>query len=325
MQLTSLGPLQGVSRLTLGGGGLGRIWGETSIEEAVATVHAAMDGGITLIDTAPMYRDCEQVIGAAFAGRLPDGVRITTKHQLGAPPAGETAARLEASLEASLAAMRVSRADIYFLHSNICSDGYLYARHPERQSMFATPWRTYVDEAIPAMEGLKARGRIGAWGITGVGVPDTILAALAHSPAPDVVQAVANLLDSPGGMRSYAEAPRPREIIAAARSRGIGCMGIRAVQAGALTAAIDRSLSPNHPESKDYVLATPFRVLCDELGSDPATVAHRYALTMAGVDTVILGVKNRAELADCLEAEALGPLAPELVSRIDSLDLRQPS
>jgi aryl-alcohol dehydrogenase-like predicted oxidoreductase len=325
MQLTSLGPLQGVSRLTLGGGGLGRIWGETSIEEAVATVHAAMDGGINLIDTAPMYRDCEQVIGAAFAGRPPDGVRVTTKHQLGAPPAGETAARLEASLDASLAAMQLSRADIYFLHSNICPDGYVYARHPERQAMFATPWRTYVDEVIPAMEGLKARGRIGAWGITGVGVPETILAALAHRPAPDLVQAVANLLDSPGGMRSYAEPPRPREIIAAARSRGVGVMGIRAVQAGALTAAIDRNLSPNHPESKDYVLATPFRVVCDELGSDPAAVAHRYALTMAGVDTVILGVKNRAELADCLGAEALGPLAPDLVTRIDSLDLRQPS
>ena len=323
MQQTSLGPLRDVSRLTLGGGGLGRIWGETSIEEAIATVHDAVEAGITLIDTAPMYRDCEQVIAAAFAGRLPDGVRITTKHQLGAPPPGEAASRLEASLDASLAAMQVARADIFFLHSNICPDHYVYARHPERQAMFATPWRTYVDEVIPAMEALKGRGRIGAWGITGVGVPDTILAALAHDPAPDVVQAVANLLDSPGGMRSYAEPPRPREIIAAARSGGIGVMGIRAVQAGALTAAIDRSLSPNHPESKDYVLATPFRVLCDELEADPATVAHRYALTMAGVDTVILGVKNRAELVDCLEAEAAGPLDKDIVRRIDALGLRQ--
>lgn len=323
MQQTSLGPLRDVSRLTLGGGGLGRIWGETSIEEAIATVHAAVEAGITLIDTAPMYRDCEQVIAAAFAGRVPGGVRITTKHQLGAPPPGEAAARLEASLDASLAAMQVARADIFFLHSNICPDSYVYARHPERQAMFATSWRTYVEEVIPAMEALKRSGRIGAWGITGVGVPDTILAALAHDPAPDVVQAVANLLDSPGGMRSYAEPPRPREIIAAASARKIGVMGIRAVQAGALTAAIDRHLSPNHPESRDYVLATPFRVLCDELGADPATVAHRYALAMTGVDTVILGVKNRAELADCLEAEAAGPLDTDIVRRIDALGLRQ--
>jgi aryl-alcohol dehydrogenase-like predicted oxidoreductase len=323
MRQTSLGPLRQVSRLTLGGGGLGRLWGETSIDEAVATVHAAVAAGINLIDTAPMYRDCEQVIGAAFAGELPPGVKVTTKHQLGAPAAEDVAGRLTASLDASLAAMRLERAEIFFLHSNICPDGYAYARHPERQSTFATPWRTYVDAVVPAMEALKASGRIGAWGVTGVGVPATILEALAYDPAPDVVQAVANLLDSPGGMRSYAEPPRPRDLIAAAKARGVGVMGIRAVQAGALTAAIDRSLSPNHPESRDYVLATPFRVLCDELGENPARVAHRYALAMDGVDTVILGVKNRAELADCLEAEAAGPLDPDIVRRIDALRLRQ--
>jgi aryl-alcohol dehydrogenase-like predicted oxidoreductase len=57
MQTVAHGPLAGLTRLTLGGGGLGRIWGETSLDEAVATVHAAVEAGITLIDTAPMYRD----------------------------------------------------------------------------------------------------------------------------------------------------------------------------------------------------------------------------------------------------------------------------
>ena len=322
MQLTTLGPLTGVSRLTLGGGGLGRIWGETSIEEAIATVHAAVAGGITLIDTAPMYRDCEAVIGEAFAGRLPDGVKVTTKHQLGAPPAGEVAQRLEASLEASLAAMRLARADIFFLHSNICPDGYHYARYDHRQARFATPWRLYVEEVIPAMEGLKVRGRIGAWGITGVGIPGTIIEALNHAPAPDVVQAVSNLMDSPGGMRNYDEAARPREIIAAAKARGIGVMGIRAVQAGALTAAMDRELPPDHPEMADFARAEVFRARCKRAGVDPADIAHRYALAMEGVDTVVLGVKNRAELAACLAAEALGPMPATMVAGIDDLGLR---
>jgi hypothetical protein len=44
---------------------------------------------------------------------------------------------------------------------------------------------------------------------------------------------------------------------------------------------------------------------------------------MSGVDTVILGVKNCPELAQCLEAEAQGPLADELVGRIDALGLLQ--
>jgi hypothetical protein len=40
---------------------------------------------------------------------------------------------------------------------------------------------------------------------------------------------------------------------------------------------------------------------------------------MRGVDGVIVGVKNRIERAECLEAEAEGPLEPDLVRRIDQL------
>jgi aryl-alcohol dehydrogenase-like predicted oxidoreductase len=38
---------------------------------------------------------------------------------------------------------------------------------------------------------------------------------------------------------------------------------------------------------------------------------------MDGVDAVILGVKNRQELAECLAAEAAGPLPAELIRAID--------
>ena len=261
------------------------------------------------------------MIGQAFDGALPAHMRITTKCQLGAVPPAEVAPRLEASLTASLAAMKLPRADIFFLHSNICEDDYVYARGQSRRDRFATPWSLYVGEVVPALEALKASGRIGAWGITGIGVPATIREALGHAPAPDVVQAIANLLDSAGGIRGFAEPEQPRAIIAAAK-RGIDVMGIRAVQAGALTAAIDRELPPENRDAQDYRRAAPFRALCDELGENPAVLAHRYALSMDGVDTVVIGVKNRAELADCLEAEGQGPLPPELTRRIDALGLR---
>jgi aryl-alcohol dehydrogenase-like predicted oxidoreductase len=52
-------------------------------------------------------------------------------------------------------------------------------------------------------------------------------------------------------------------------------------------------------------------------------VAPRYALAMDGVDTVVLGVKNRAELAQCLTAEEAGPLEADVVARIDALGLRE--
>ena len=100
-------------------------------------------------------------------------------------------------------------------------------------------------------------------------------------------------------------------------------MGIRAVQAGALTSAIDRPMKPDDPEMLDFDRAAPFRALCRDIGEDPAVVAHRYALAMDGVDTVIMGVKNRTELGQCLAAEDAGPLEPELVARIDGLGLRE--
>ena len=95
-------------------------------------------------------------------------------------------------------------------------------------------------------------------------------------------------------------------------------MGIRAVQAGALTDAFDREIPGDHPERLDYQRSAPFRALARELDESPASLAHRYALSLAGVATVVLGVKNRTELRECILAEARGVLAPELMARIDT-------
>ena len=93
-------------------------------------------------------------------------------------------------------------------------------------------------------------------------------------------------------------------------------MGIRAVQAGALTRAIDRELPPDHPEMRDYARALPFRRLAEELGADPAILAHRYALSL-DIDTLVLGVKNREELRAAIAALDEGPLPRDLIARID--------
>ena len=81
---------------------------------------------IDLLDTAPLYNECEAIIGETFDGDLPAGVKITSKCGLGSPPAGDVATRLEAALTATLAAMRLTRIDLYFLHSNIAPDDYAW-------------------------------------------------------------------------------------------------------------------------------------------------------------------------------------------------------
>jgi aryl-alcohol dehydrogenase-like predicted oxidoreductase len=323
MEKRQFGTIGEVSRLTLGGGGIGQVWGETSREEGIATLKTAVDEGIDVIDAAPGYKVCEALIGEAFGGRLPDGVKITTKCGIGTIPAEEVYPRFRSSLEQSLSAMRLERVDLFFLHNDICADDFVYPVDNERRHEFATSWSLYRDAVVPAFERLRQDGLIGGWGITGVTVPATIIDALEQSPQPQAVQAVANLIDSPGGLTRLRTPARPREIIAAARRSGVGVMGIRAVQAGALTNGFDRPLPDGLSDATDFHRAAPFRELCARWGADPAIIAHRYALGIDGVETLVLGVKNRDELADALTAEREGPLAPEQVAAVDGLGLRQ--
>src|ERR1700761_2945641 len=117
MNRHALGSLFDVSTLTLGGGGLGMLWGQTTFDECVATVEDAVAAGINLLDLAPRYGDgkAEEVVGEAFSGRLPDGVRVPSKCNLGEPPPGQIEGILRQSIEASLKRLRLSRLDLFFL------------------------------------------------------------------------------------------------------------------------------------------------------------------------------------------------------------------
>ena len=321
MKLHPFGSLFPVSTLTLGGGGLGMLWGQTTAEECIATVHAAVAAGINLLDLAPRYGDgkAERVVGDAFGGRLPQGLHITSKCNLGNPAPDRVESVLRQSIETSLRLLQVDKLDLFFLHSNLVPDG-----HPMWNAADVSRFTSvslFRSQVRPAFEKLQAEGLIGAWGLTGIGHPDAIIEALAEDPKPAAVQCIANLLDSPGGLKFYDGPAKPRDVMAAARANGVGVMGIRAVQAGALTAAIDRELPDDHAEVKDFARAAGFRTLCAEIGEDPAIVAHRYALGLP-IDTLVLGVKNRTELAGCVAAAEAGRLPAELVSRIDATVVR---
>lgn len=321
MKNAQLGRFGAVSRLTLGGGGIGQVWGPTSEDEAVATLRAAVDAGITLLDAAPGYMICEAMIGRAFEGNLPDGVRVTTKCGLGTVAPDQAYARLRASLEKSLSAMRLERVDMMLLHSEIRPDDFDYPPGEPPKDERSTALSFFREAVRPAFLQLVGEGLIGDWGITGINHAAATIAALSEDPLPAAVQAIANLLDSPGAMNGTGLAPRPRDVIAAAGAAGVGVMGVRAVQAGALTESFDRP-DTHGPDRDDHARAEPFRALCRQWGQPPALIAHRYALGIAGVDTLVLGVKNRAELDEAVAAEAQGPLEAEQVAAIEALGLR---
>jgi aryl-alcohol dehydrogenase-like predicted oxidoreductase len=129
-----------VTRLALGGypfGGINRARGwdpftDEGRAQAIETVHAALDAGITLIDTAPGYGDgnSEEIVGQATVGRRDEFVLATKVGYRG------SAAEVRASVERSLRRLRTDVIDVIQFHggmytahqvSHILDDGLLDA------------------------------------------------------------------------------------------------------------------------------------------------------------------------------------------------------
>ena len=100
------------------GGGLGRVEEKT----AISTVRAAIDAGITLIDTAEGYRTSEKLIGEALKDGYRERCFLATKASV-----DFTAGGIRRALENSLRALRVDQVDLYQIHGD--------PRVPVEQSM----------------------------------------------------------------------------------------------------------------------------------------------------------------------------------------------
>jgi aryl-alcohol dehydrogenase-like predicted oxidoreductase len=114
-----------VTRIALGGypfGGVNRAqgWDPFAAEgraEAIRTIHAALDAGINLIDTAPGYGDgnSESIVGEALQGRREQAFLATKVGYQG------LAAAVTASVEASLRRLRCETIDIIQFHGGMYS------------------------------------------------------------------------------------------------------------------------------------------------------------------------------------------------------------
>lgn len=142
------------SRIALGTWATGGwMWGGSDERAAIATIHAALDHGVTLIDTAPVYGfgRAEEIVGKALAeGGRRQRALIATKVGLdwrdGKPFRDASRARIEAEIEDSLRRLRTDVIDLYQLH------------WPDP----ATP----IEETAAAMEALRKAGKIRAIGVS---------------------------------------------------------------------------------------------------------------------------------------------------------------
>ncbi|GAB6058578.1 aldo/keto reductase [Desulfonatronum parangueonense] len=114
-----------VSRVALGTWAIGGwMWGGTDEQESIRTIHAALDKGVNVIDTAPVYGfgRSEEIVGKAlkeYGGR--ENVRIATKAGLNWTADEKVVRdcrpeRITKEVEESLQRLGVDRLDIYFVH-----------------------------------------------------------------------------------------------------------------------------------------------------------------------------------------------------------------
>jgi aryl-alcohol dehydrogenase-like predicted oxidoreductase len=113
-----------VSALGLGCMGMSEFYGATDEAESIATIHYAVDHGVTLLDTADVYgigRN-EELVGRAIEKRRHE-VIVATKFGIVRDPANPTARGVsgrpeyvQQSCEASLRRLRISAIDLYYQH-----------------------------------------------------------------------------------------------------------------------------------------------------------------------------------------------------------------
>jgi diketogulonate reductase-like aldo/keto reductase len=146
MRTVKLAAGERVPALGLGTWGYGEK--RTARREEIATLQAALDLGVTLIDTAEMYGEgaAEQVIGEAIAGRRDEAFLVSKVY-----PHNATRTGTPAACERSLKRLRTDRIDLYLLH-----------------------WRqdTPLEESVEALAALERAGKIRHWGVSNLDLSD---------------------------------------------------------------------------------------------------------------------------------------------------------
>jgi aryl-alcohol dehydrogenase-like predicted oxidoreductase len=200
-----------VSRVALGTWAMGGwMWGGTDERESVATIRAALDQGVNLIDTAPVYGFgvSEEIVGKALAtAELRSHAIISTKVGVewrnGTVYRNATRVRIMQEIDDSLRRLRTDHIDIYHVH-------------------WPDPL-VPIEETAEAMYTLYEQGKIGAIGVSNFSVAQM---ERFHKVAPlHVLQPPYNLF----------EREIERAILPYCRTHGITTLGYGALCRGLLS------------------------------------------------------------------------------------------
>jgi aryl-alcohol dehydrogenase-like predicted oxidoreductase len=260
-------------------------WGGTEDDESVRTIHAALDLGITLIDTAPAYGfgHSEEVVGRAIAERGGrDRVILATKACL--ERRGDMLYRNSSrrqifeEVELSLARLRTEYIDLYQVH------------WPDP----ATPY----EETAQALLDLQRMGKIRAIGVSNYSIE-----------AMERFRRIAPLASAQPPLNLF-ERQAQEDVLPWCRANEVATLTYGALCRGLLSGAIDekttfagddlRKVDPKFqpPRFEQYLMAVKLldRYAHERYGLPVLAFAVRWVLDQPGVSVALWGARHPGEL-----------------------------
>jgi aryl-alcohol dehydrogenase-like predicted oxidoreductase len=310
-----------VSCVGFGGWQLGADWGDVSEATGIAAVEAALEEGVTFVDTADVYGDgrSERLIGRVLATHTGERPFVATKMGRRVPQEHRefTPARFREWNDRSRANLGVETLDLVQLHS--------------------PPTAVVEDDALfDVLDEFVEEGRVAAYGVS-VETSGQALTAIAR-PGVATVQIVLN-----------AFRPKPLErVLPAAREAGVGIIARVPLASGLLSGrytsettfgADDHRTYNRHGEAFDAgetFSGVDFETGLEAVrrlaplvppGATMAQWALRWVLDQPGVSVVIPGARNPEQARANAAAAALAPLSSDDLAAVQAVydELIRPS
>ncbi|MGA8766998.1 MAG: aldo/keto reductase [Candidatus Acidiferrales bacterium] len=294
-----------VSALGLGCMGMSQSYGTPDDQESIATIHHAIDKGVTMLDTADMYggganeellapvlakRRNEVILATKFGNmRMPDGRFLGVN---GSPE------YVQSACEASLQRLKISTIDLFYLHR--------------------VDTNVPIEDTVGAMARLIDQGKVRYLGLSEAGAK-TIRRAHATYPITALQSEYSLWTRDPEG-----------EILATCRELGIGFVPYSPLGRGILTGQVKRAefgpkdfrrMSPRFQGEnfqKNLQLVARIEQLAAERRCTPAQLALAWVLAQGEDIVPIPGTKRRTYLDQNLGALELS-LTPAELRQIDGV------